>query len=424
MKIYKYPPREIWDEIISRPEYNPVPFRKQVSSILKHVREKGDEAVRYYTRQFDKVGIKDFLVPAAQISGAGSFVKDDLKNAIDIALKNITRFHEQQEIRYEAIVTLPGIKCWLKAEPIEKIGLYIPGGSAPLVSTVLMLGLPARLAGCQEIIMCTPPGENGEIHPALLYTAGVLGIDKIFRIGGAQAIGAMAYGTDTIPAVYKIFGPGNQYVTIAKQLVTLDGIAIDFPAGPSEVTVMADHTANPVFIASDLLAQAEHGPDSQTILVTDHEPLLKAVQSEVSRQLKNLPRKPYIEESLTHSRLLLMNDIEEMIEIINTYAPEHLIIMTRNYNEQASHIRNAGSVFLGPFSPESAGDYASGTNHTLPTNGYARVYSGIGLNSFQKVISFQEITKKGLQNLAPAIEQLAEAESLLAHKNAVTVRLK
>ncbi len=425
MKIYKYPSRETWDEIISRPEYDPVPFRKQVSSILKRVREEGDEAVRYYTRQFDKVGIKDFLIPAKQISGAGSCIKDDLKNAIDIALKNITRFHEQQKIRYEAIVTLSGIKCWLNAEPVEKIGLYIPGGLTPLISTVLMLGVPARLAGCREIIMCTPPGKNGKIHPALLYTAGVLGIDKIFRIGGVQAIGAMAYGTDSIPAVYKIFGPGNQYVTIAKQLVTLDGTAIDFPAGPSEVMVMADHTANPVYIASDLLAQAEHGPDSQVLLVTDDEPLLNAVQSEVSRQLKKLPGRLYIEESLTHSRLLLMNDLEEMIEITNAYAPEHLIIMTRDYDEQVTtHIRNAGSVFLGPYSPVSAGDYASGTNHTLPTNGYVRAYSGIGLNSFQKVISFQEITKKGLQNLAPAIEQLAEAESLLAHKNAVSVRLK
>lgn len=424
MKIYKYPPRETWDEIISRPEYDPLPIRKQVSSILKRVREEGDEAVRYFTRQFDKVEVKDFLIPAIQISGAGSFVNDHLKNAIDIALKNITRFHEQQKIRYEAIVTSPGVKCWLKTEPIEKIGLYIPGGLAPLISTVLMLGVPARLAGCREIIMCTPPGENGKIHPALLYTAGVLGIDKIFRIGGVQAIGALAYGTDSVPAVYKIFGPGNQYVTIAKQLVTLDGTAIDFPAGPSEVMIMADHTANPVFIASDLMAQAEHGPDSQVIMVTDHEPLLKLVQNEISKQLNKLPRRSHIEKSLTHSCLILMNDLEEMIEIINAYAPEHLIIMTRNYDEQATHIRNAGSVFLGSYSPESAGDYASGTNHTLPTNGYARAYSGIGLNSFQKVISFQEITKKGLQNLAPAIEQLAEAESLLAHKNAVTVRLR
>jgi len=424
MRIYKYPTREIWHEIISRPEYDPEPLRKQVTSILKRVREEGDEAVRYYTRHFDKVEIKDFLVPAVQISGAGSFVMDDLKNAIDIALKNVTRFHEQQIIPHETIITSPGVKCWLKTEPIEKIGLYIPGGSAPLISTVLMLGVPARLTGCREIIMCTPPGKNGEIHPALLYTAGVLGIDKIFRIGGAQAIAAMAYGTDSIPAVYKIFGPGNQYVTIAKQLVSLDGIAIDFPAGPSEVVVLADYTADPVFVASDLLAQAEHGPDSQAILVTDHEPLLKAVQSEVSRQLINLPRKSYVEESLTHSCLLLMNNIEEMIEIINAYAPEHLIIMTENYDEQITYIRNAGSVFLGHYSPESAGDYASGTNHTLPTNGYARAFSGIGLNSFQKVISIQEITKKGLQNLAPAIEQLAEAESLLAHKNAVAVRLR
>lgn len=424
MITYKYPPRDKWHEIISRPGYDPIPLREEVLSILRRIREEGDEAVRHYTRQFDQVDIQDFLVSPAQISKAGSGIKDNLKNAIEIARKNITRFHSLQLTRYESIMTSPGIKCWLRAEPIEKVGLYIPGGSAPLISTVLMLGIPARLAGCREIILCTPPGQNGEIHPAILYTAGILGIDKIYRIGGVQAIGAMAYGTDFLPAVYKIFGPGNQYVTTAKQLVALDGIGIDLPAGPSEVTVIADNTANPVFIASDLLAQAEHGSDSQVMLVTDHEPLLTAVQSEVSDQLTKFPRRSLAEASLFNSRLVLMNDIKEIIEIINLYAPEHLIIMTRNYNELAGLIRNAGSVFLGPYSPVSAGDYASGTNHTLPTNGYARTYGGIGLDSFMKVISFQEITKKGLQNLAPAIEQLAEAESLLAHKNAVAVRLR
>jgi histidinol dehydrogenase len=424
MKIYKYPPLDEWQEIISRPDYDPVPLRAQVAAILKRIREEGDEAIRHYTRQFDKVDIQDFLVPAAQIAEAGSLIKDDLKKAIAIAHRNITRFHEQQKVRYEFVVTSPGIKCWLKAEPIEKIGIYIPGGSAPLISTVLMLGIPAKLAGCREIILCTPPGQKGKVHPALLYTAGLLGIDKIYRIGGVQAIGAMAYGTDSVPAVYKIFGPGNQYVTVAKQLVTLDGLVIDFPAGPSEVSIMADHTADPVFIAADLLAQAEHGPDSQVLLVTDHEPLLELVQNEISKQLKKLPRRSLVEESLSHCRLILMNDLEEMIEIINAYAPEHLIIMTKKYDEHASLIRNAGSVFLGLYSPVSAGDYASGTNHTLPTNGYACAYSGLGLDSFRKVISFQEITKNGLQNLAPAIEQLADAESLLGHKNAVTVRLK
>jgi len=424
MKIYKYPPRERWQEIISRPVYDPVPLREQVSSILKQIREEGDDAVKYYTLQFDQVDIQDFLIPVTMISGAVSRIKAELKNAIDIARKNITRFHAQQKIQYDTVLTSPGIRCWLRPEPIEKIGLYIPGGSAPLISTVLMLGIPAKLAGCGEIILCTPPDHNGEIHPALLYTAGILGIDKIFRIGGVQAIGAMAYGTDSVPAVYKIYGPGNQYVTIAKQLVAMDGIAIDFPAGPSEVAVMADHTANPVFIASDLLAQAEHGPDSQVLLVTDHEPLLEAVQIEVSRQLIKLPRRLLVKKSLKHSRLVLMDNLEEIIEIMNAYAPEHLIIMTKKYHEQVNLIRNAGSVFLGPYSPESAGDYASGTNHILPTNGYARAYSGIGLDSFQKVISFQEITKNGLRHLGPAIEQLAEAESLLAHKNAVTVRLK
>lgn len=424
MKIYKYPPRNKWQEIISRPVYNPVLVREQIASILKRIREDGDEAIRHYTRQFDKVDIRDFLVPAAQIAEAGSLVGEDLKKAIAIARRNIHRFHKQQQIKYGQVVTCPGTKCWLKAVPIEKVGLYIPGDSAPLISTVLMLGVPAKLAGCREIILCTPPGRDGEIHPALLYTAGLLGIDKVFRIGGAQAVGAMAYGTESLPAVYKIFGPGNQYVTAAKQMVALDGVGIDLPAGPSEVAIIADSSADETFIASDLIAQAEHGPDSQVLLVTDHEPLLKGVQEEILIQLKKIPRRSLVEESLSNSRLVLINNLQEMIEIINAYAPEHLIIMTNNYNDHAELIRNAGSVFLGLYSPVSAGDYASGTNHTLPVNGYARAYSGIGLDSFRKVISFQEITKSGLYHLAPVIEQLAETESLLAHKNAVTVRLK
>ncbi|KPK84117.1 MAG: histidinol dehydrogenase [Bacteroides sp. SM23_62_1] len=424
MKIYKYPSRDTWPVIMSRPVLNPMPVREQVSLILKDIREKGDEAVRHYTRQYDKVNIQDFRIPSAMITKAGVLVEDELKKAIAIAQKNIRKFHEKQITFYKPVVTSPGTTCWLRTEPIEKVGLYIPGGSAPLISTVLMLGIPARQAGCQEIILCTPPDRNGDVHPAILYTAGILGIDRIFRVGGVQAIGAMAYGTESVPAVYKIFGPGNQYVTTAKQLVALEGVSIDFPAGPSEVAIIADSSANPAFVASDLLAQAEHGSDSQVLLATNHEPLLKAVQDEIERQLRVLPRRSLVQDSLSHCQLVLMPNLEEIIEIINAYAPEHVIIMTTEYNEHSSLIRNAGSVFLGQYSPVSAGDYVSGTNHTLPTNGYARAYSGIRVDSFQKVISFQEITRSGLINLAPAIEQLAKAESLLAHRNAITVRLK
>ena len=423
MKIYKFPARDVWPEIIARPRYDRTDLLQQVTGILKDVKDKGDEAVRFYTKKYDGPDIPDPSVPLEWIRDAGAKITDELKKAINTARGNIIKFHAAQQIIYRDIMTTPGVKCWLRSEPIEKVGLYIPGGSAPLVSTVLMLGIPAVVAGCREVILCTPPDKDGNVNPAILYTAGLLGINTIFRIGGAQAIGAMAYGTSKVPSVYKIFGPGNQYVTLAKQVVALEGVALDLPAGPSEVAVIADHTANPEFIASDLLSQAEHGTDSQVLLVTTHEPLLNAVAEQLEIQVEKIPRKEIAKKSLEQSRLVLVSNIEEMMELMNSYAPEHLIVMIENYNRLVALIKNAGSVFLGPYSPESAGDYASGTNHTLPTNGYARAYSGIGLESFKKIISFQEITRYGLFNLNPAIEQFAEAENLLAHKNAAAVRL-
>jgi len=423
MKIYRYPARELWAEITSRPAYDRTNLLQQVTRILKDGKEKGDEAVRNFTLEYDGVDIPDPSVPNELIKQAGSKITEELKKAINTARGNIIKFHAAQQIIYRDIMTSPGVKCWLRAEPIEKVGLYIPGGSAPLVSTVLMLGIPAVVAGCREVVLCTPPDKDGGANPAILYTAGLLGINKIFRIGGAQAIGAMAYGTEKVPSVYKIFGPGNQYVTLAKQVVALEGVALDLPAGPSEIAVMADHTANPEFIASDLLSQAEHGSDSQVLLLTTHEPLLDSVTEHLNAQLDKIPRKEIAAKCLEQSRIVLLSNIEEMLELMNNYAPEHLVVMIENYNKIVGQIKNAGSVFLGPYSTESAGDYASGTNHTLPTNGYARAYSGIGLESFKKIISFQEISRYGLFNLNPAIEQFAEAENLLAHKNAAAVRL-
>jgi histidinol dehydrogenase len=423
MKIYRYPDREMWKEIISRPRFDRSELLQQVMMILREVKDKGDDAVRDFTLKYDNVDIPDPAVLQELIKEAGSKISDELKKAINTARGNIIKFHAAQQIIYRDIMTSPGVKCWLRAEPIEKVGLYIPGGSAPLVSTVLMLGIPAVVAGCREIVLCTPPDKDGGVNPAILYTAGLLGINTVFRIGGAQAIGAMAYGTKKVPSVYKIFGPGNQYVTLAKQVVALEGVALDLPAGPSEIAVMADQTANPEFIAYDLLSQAEHGTDSQVLLITTHEPLLDSVAQHLNEQLEKIPRKEIARKSLEQSRLILLNNIEEMLELMNDYAPEHLIVMVENYNKYVGQIKNAGSVFLGPYSTESAGDYASGTNHTLPTNGYARAYSGIGLESFKKIISFQEISRYGLFNLNPAIEQFAEAENLLAHKNAAAVRL-
>ncbi len=380
--------------------------------ILERVRKEGDRALKDYTLAFDKVDVKEIQLSANEIRNSGKELSETLKEAIGIAHSNIERFHASQKPEDLIINTMPGVKCWLKHEPIEKVGLYIPGGTAPLLSTVLMLGIPARIAGCREIILCTPPNADGRIHPAILYCADILGIENIFRVGGAQAIAAMAYGTESIPKMDKIFGPGNQYVTVAKQLVSLEDVAIDMPAGPSELAVIADNSADPSFIAADLLSQAEHGTDSQVILVATREKIITKVRAELDKQLSKLPRKEIAEGALRNSRLIILEEMDDILDMINRYAPEHLIIHCQDYEEVGNRIRNAGSVFLGPYTPESAGDYASGTNHTLPTGGYARSYSGIGLESFMKRISFQEISEDGITNLGPTIMAMAEEEAV------------
>jgi histidinol dehydrogenase len=423
MEIYINPPKAEWPSILARPETDLSGLRDTVRSILEKVRKEGDRALKEYTLTFDKAELGDLRLPAGDIIHAGRFLSEDLKVAIALARSNIERFHQGQVPEDLAIETMPGVKCWLKHQPIEKVGLYIPGGTAPLLSTVLMLAIPARLAGCREIILCTPPDARGRVDPAILYCAGILGIEKIYRVGGAQAIAAMAYGTETIPRVDKVFGPGNQYVTVAKQIVSLEDVAIDMPAGPSEVAVMADDGADPSFIAADLLSQAEHGRDSQVILVATTEELIEKVRDELDRQLAALPRRELAAASLRNSRLVAMESMDDILEMINEYAPEHLIIQCRNHEEVARGIRHAGSVFLGSFTPESAGDYASGTNHTLPTGGYARAYSGVGLESFMKRISYQEISAEGLASLGPAIKAMAEEEDLMAHSLAVDIRL-
>ena len=423
MKLIKYPPETEWPVLQERPEIDVTTLFGTVQAVLDKVRCEGDAAVRYYGNLFDKVDIDDFEVNKEEIREAESVLTEELKSAIRVALSNIEKFHAAQATPELIIETMPGITCWQKAVPIDKIGLYIPGGTAPLFSTVLMLAIPARIAGCREIILCTPPNREGKIHPAILYAAQIAGVHKIFKVGGSQAIAAMSYGTENIPKVYKIFGPGNQYVTAAKQLVSLKDVAIDMPAGPSEVEIIADEAANPVFIASDFLSQAEHGADSQSVLLTDSEPLAEAVVQEIERQLSRLPRKEFAEKSLANSRVIILKNRNEIIRFTNQYAPEHLIIHTSDYRKIKDEIRNAGSVFLGAYTPESAGDYASGTNHTLPTKGYAKMYSGVNLDSFIKKITFQEITRDGLGTLGPAIEILAENEQLDAHKNAVTVRV-
>lgn len=395
-----------------------------VRNVLKDIRERGDEAVKEYELKFDKVQLNSLLVSEEEIKEAEQAVSEELKNAILLAKENITKFHAAQDQTLPCVETMPGVKCWQKAVAIERVGLYIPGGTAPLFSTVLMLAIPAKIAGCKEITLCTPPNKEGKVHPAVLVAAKAAGVNRIFKIGGVQAIGAMAYGTESVPKVYKIFGPGNQYVTAAKQLVSLRDVAIDMPAGPSEVEVLADETANPVFVASDLLSQAEHGMDSQAILVTTDEQLAEKTIAEVERQLALLPRKEIAEKSIEHSKIIVVKDRKEMVEMSNEYAPEHLIISTRNYGEIAEQIVNAGSLFLGHYTPESAGDYASGTNHTLPTNGYAKAYNGVNLDSFRKKITLQEISQEGLNRIGNAIEIMAENEQLFAHKNAVTLRLK
>ena len=424
MKVYRYPLLKSWPEITKRPFADHSDKIEIVREVMENICENGDDAVREYTTRFDKVDLVDFKVAAEEIEEAVLKVDDDLKNAIAVAASNIDIFHVAQKVPHRMIETMPGVKCWQKSVPIERVGLYIPGGSAPLFSTVLMLGIPAQIAGCKRVILCTPPDREGKIHPAILYAASVCHITEIYKIGGMQAIGAMAYGTESVPKVEKIFGPGNSWVTAAKQFVAMADCAIDMPAGPSEVAVMADKTANPAFVAADLLSQAEHGPDSQVILVTTEEQLINDVIENIGLQIKELPRSTTAGKALENSRAILVNDPEEMVSLINFYAPEHLIIATHNAAEVAEEITNAGSVFIGNYSPESAGDYASGTNHTLPTNGWARSFSGIGLDSFCKKITFQEITKTGILQLGPTIEIMAEAELLFAHKNAATLRMK
>ena len=423
MEIYVNPSKDRWPSILARPKTDLSGIRDDVLTILETVRMEGDRAVKDYTLAFDKVKLQEFQLSIDEIRNSGQVLSENLKEAIAVAQSNIERFHASQKPEALVINTMPGVKCWLKYEPIEKVGLYIPGGTAPLLSTVLMLGIPARIAGCREIILCSPPNAVGRIHPAILYCASILGIEKIYRVGGVQAIAAMAYGTESIPKVDKIFGPGNKYVTVAKQIVSLGDVAIDMPAGPSEVAVIADNSADPSFIAADLLSQAEHGTDSQVILVATREKVITRVRVELDKQLAKLPRKEIAEGALRNSRLIVMEDRENILDMINSYAPEHLIIQCRDYEQLGNRIRNAGSVFLGPNTPESAGDYASGTNHTLPTGGYARAYSGIGLESFMKRISYQEISEDGLTNLGPAIKAMAEAEELMAHSIAVDIRL-
>ena len=424
MKLINNPDRSQWAELLKRPTLNTENLFDTVRGIIDRVRAEGDAAVLALEEQFDKVKLDSLAVSDDEWQEAETLLSDELKTAIRLAKENIDAFHAAQRFEGKKVSTQPGVTCWQKAVAIEKVGLYIPGGTAPLFSTVLMLAVPAKIAGCKEIVLCTPPGRDGKVHPAVLFAAQVAGVSRIFKAGGVQAIASMAYGTESIPKVYKIFGPGNQYVTAAKQLVSLRDVAIDMPAGPSEVEVLADETANPAFVAADLLSQAEHGVDSQAVLITTSLALQMAVQVEVERQLALLPRKEIAEKSLENSKLIVVNSMDEAIEMTNAYAPEHLIIETANYMGVAEKVVNAGSVFLGSLTPESAGDYASGTNHTLPTNGYAKAYSGVSLDSFIRKITFQEILPEGLRRIGPAIEVMAANEHLDAHKNAVTERLK
>ena len=423
MKKILYPHKSDWAELLKRPTQDVSTLFENVSTILQNVKANGDKAVLEYAEKFDRVKLESLAVTPEEMKEAEAQVPIELKVAILLAQRNIYTFHKKQKFEGKKVETMEGVTCWQKAVGIEKVGLYVPGGTAPLFSTVLMLAVPAKIAGCKEIVLCTPPNKEGKVNPAILYAAQVAGVSKIFKAGGVQAIGAMAYGTESVPKVYKIFGPGNQYVMAAKQMVAMHDVAIDMPAGPSEVEVIADETANPKFVAADLLSQAEHGVDSQVVLVTTSEKLLEEVEYEVQHQLSRLPRWQIAEQSLANSKLILVKDMEEAISLTNQYAPEHLIIETKDYMELAEKVVNAGSVFLGSFTPESAGDYASGTNHTLPTNGYAKAYSGVSLDSFIRKITFQEISREGIQNIGPAIEVMASHEQLDAHKNAVSVRL-
>ncbi len=423
MKLITHPDKSQWDELLKRPALDTENLFGTVRDILDQVRAQGDRAVLACEARFDHVELASLAVTEAEMDEAGALVGEGLKEAIRLARQNIETFHAAQRFAGAPVQTQPGVTCWQKAVAIEKVGLYVPGGTAPLFSTVLMLAVPARIAGCREIVLCTPPGRDGKVHPAVLFAAREAGVHKIFKAGGVQAIGAMAYGTESVPRVYKIFGPGNQYVTAAKQLVGLRDVAIDMPAGPSEVEVLADDSADAAFVAADLLSQAEHGVDSQAMLVTTSARLQREVADEVERQLARLPRKDIAARSLAHSKLIVVPSMDEALELTNAYAPEHLIVETENYLDVAARVVNAGSVFLGHLTPESAGDYASGTNHTLPTNGYARAYSGVSLDSFIRKITFQEIRPEGLRIIGPAIETMAANEHLDAHKNAITIRL-
>lgn len=423
MKVIRYPERAEWTSLLERPHIDMTALYATVNTVLTDVRTRGDRAVLDYEEKFDRVSLSSLQVTEAEMEAAEQLVPEELKDALRQAERNIATFHEAQRFQGKKIETAPGVVCWQKAVPIEKVGLYIPGGTAPLFSTVLMLAVPARLAGCREIVLCTPPDREGRVNPAILHAARLAGVHRIFKAGGVQAIGAMAYGTETVPKVYKIFGPGNQYVMAAKQQVALHEVAIDMPAGPSEVLVVADEKANPVFVAADLLSQAEHGADSQVLLVTTSDRMLERVREEVQVQLEKLPRRELAVRSLEHSKLILVHSMEEAMELANAYAPEHLILEVEDCTSLSEKVVNTGSVFMGAYTPESAGDYASGTNHTLPTSGYARAYSGVNLDSFVRKITFQELSPEGIRNIGPAIEKLASGEQLDAHKNAVTLRL-
>ena len=422
-KIIK-PGRSEWFDILKRPTQTVADIEQTVNKVFEEIRSEGDTAVARYTERFDGVALDDFRVSKKEISEAKNEISSDLKEAIKLAKKNIEKFHSAQKTERVTVETANGVRCWQEKKAIQKVGLYIPGGTAPLFSSILMLAVPAEIAGCKEIVLCTPPDKNGKINPAILFAAELCGVTQIFKIGGIQAIGAMTFGTDMVPKVYKIFGPGNQFVTVAKQLATKYQVAIDMPAGPSELLVYADDSANAAYIASDLLSQAEHGTDSQVVLVSTSEKLLDAVSQQVSSQVKKLPRQEIAEKAITNSKLILVESEAEALDLINEYGPEHFIICSENEDYFIQGVINAGSVFIGNYTPESAGDYASGTNHTLPTNGYAKQYSGVNLDSFTKSITFQKITEDGIRNIGPSIELLAEAEGLQAHKNAVSLRLK
>lgn len=424
MQTIIYPKKEDWNSLLERPTQKIADIEESVQTIFKEVETKGDIAIKKFTARFDNVFIENLVVTAAEIEMATPQVSKQLKNAISVAKQNIETFHRAQKTEQVLVETTKGVTCWQEKRPIQKVGLYIPGGTAPLFSTILMLAVPAKIAGCDEIVLCTPPQKDGSIHPAILYTAALCGVTTIFKVGGIQAIAGMTFGTQCIPKVFKIFGPGNQYVTVAKQLATKYGIAIDMPAGPSELLVYADATASASFVASDLLSQVEHGADSQVILVTTSKTLLSKVNEEINKQVLELPRKDIAIQAIANSKGILVTTEEEALGLINEYAPEHFIVVCKNEAYFVENIVNAGSVFIGTYTPESAGDYASGTNHTLPTNGYAKQYSGVNLDSFLKSITFQKITATGIQTIGPAIEQMADAEGLQAHKNAVTLRLK